>query len=177
WGGGPAAPVELSRPANLEELQATIASATAPGAIPRGMGRSYGDAAQLTDGLVLETTELRDFSLDGAAGTVTAGAGVTLGELLHALVPAGWTLPVLPGTQHVSVGGAIASDIHGKSHGTAGTFGSHVEALSLLTADGELRELAPSSSDSLFEATLGGMGLTVLIAEARIKLRPVSLAL
>jgi decaprenylphospho-beta-D-ribofuranose 2-oxidase len=84
---------------------------------------------------------------------------------------------VVPGTQHVSVGGAIASDIHGKNHGTAGTFGSHVEALSLLTADGQLRELAPGTPGSLFEATLGGMGLTGVIVDARIRLRPVSRAL
>jgi decaprenylphospho-beta-D-ribofuranose 2-oxidase len=175
WGGGPAAPVELSRPASLGELQATIASATAPGAIPRGMGRSYGDAAQLTTGLVLETTALGGFSLDGATGTVTVGAGVTLGELLHSLVPAGWTLPVLPGTQHVSVGGAIASDIHGKSHGVDGTFGRHVRGLGLLTAAGELLELEPDSD--LFGATLGGMGLTGVIVWARIALAPVTSAL
>ncbi len=65
-----------------------------------------------------------------------AGAGVTIGELLDALVPAGWMVPVVPGTQHVSVGGAIASDIHGKNHGAAGTFGSHVDSLTLLLASG-----------------------------------------
>jgi decaprenylphospho-beta-D-ribofuranose 2-oxidase len=115
--------------------------------------------------------------LDAKAGMVTAQAGVTIRELLDALLPLGWMVPIVPGTQHVSVGGAIASDIHGKNHGTAGTFGSHVEALSLLTADGELRELAPGSPDGLFEATLGGMGLTGVIVEARIRLRPVNGAL
>jgi decaprenylphospho-beta-D-ribofuranose 2-oxidase len=138
------------------------------------MGRSYGDAAQLGGGLAIDATRLKGVELDAQAGTVSAQAGATIGELLDALLTAGWMVPVVPGTQHVSVGGAIASDIHGKNHGTAGTFGSHVEALSLLTADGELRELAPGSPGGLFEATLGGMGLTGVIVEARIRLRRVT---
>jgi decaprenylphospho-beta-D-ribofuranose 2-oxidase len=136
------------------------------------MGRSYGDAAQLGAGLVLETARLKGFSLDAARGTVSVGAGVTLGELLGELVPAGWMLPVVPGTQHVSVGGAIASDIHGKNHGSAGTFGRHVEAIGLLCSSGQERALGPD--DELFEATQGGMGLTGLILWARVRLVPVS---
>src|SRR5205807_9707117 len=146
-------------------------------AIPRGMGRSYGDAAQLVGGIVLETTHLKGFELDAERGTVTASAGVSLAELLERLVPAGWMLPVLPGTQHVSVGGAIAGDIHGKSHGADGTFGAHVEELQLLTSAGELVNLAPDQPGEAFAATLGGMGLTGVIASARIRLRRVSSAL
>jgi decaprenylphospho-beta-D-ribofuranose 2-oxidase len=86
-------------------------------------------------------------------------------------------VPVVPGTQHVSVGGAIASDIHGKNHGVAGTFGTHVEQLELLTASGEVLELEPGAGNGLFEATLGGMGLTGMILSARIRLTPVSTAL
>ena len=107
------------------------------------MGRSYGDAAQVAGGLVIETTGLNGIELDAEHGTVTAQAGVTIGELLVKVVPAGWMVPVVPGTQHVTVGGAIASDIHGKNHGTAGTFGTYVEAISLLRSDGELVELQP----------------------------------
>ena len=175
WGGGGGAPVELATPATLDQLAAALA-ARAPGqrALPRGMGRAYGDAAQLTDGLVLQTTRLRAFELDRESGVLTAQAGVSLGELLSVTVPAGWMVPVVPGTQHVSVGGAIASDIHGKNHGVAGTFGSHVEQLELLTADGELRELSPGATDGLFEATLGGMGLTGIIVSARIRMTAVS---
>jgi decaprenylphospho-beta-D-ribofuranose 2-oxidase len=176
WGGGAGAPMSIVRPGGVESLRAGLELASR-GAIARGMGRSYGDAAQLSGGLAIDTSRLKRLELDARAGVVTAQAGVTIRELLEALLPMGWMVPVVPGTQHVSVGGAIASDIHGKNHGTAGTFGSHVEALSLLTADGELRELAPSSPDGLFEATLGGMGLTGVIAEARIRLRPVSGAL
>jgi len=191
WGGGPGARVSLLRPQDTEGVRRAVedwrASAGAgwragaggeggggvrPGAIARGMGRSYGDAAQLNGGLVLDTTRLKGFSLDRAHGTVTAGAGVTLGELLNALVPEGWMVPVVPGTQHVTVGGAIASDIHGKNHGVAGTFGSHVETLDLVTAEGEVLDLFPEKE--LFAATLGGMGLTGVITRATVRLSAVS---
>jgi decaprenylphospho-beta-D-ribofuranose 2-oxidase len=142
------------------------------GAIARGMGRSYGDAAQRHGGVVIDTTALTAFELDVARGAVRAQAGVTLGRLLAALERAGWVLPVVPGTQHVSVGGAIAADIHGKNHAAAGTFGAHVEAVALLTADGELRELTLDHDPDLLRATVGGMGLTGVIVSASIKLKP-----
>jgi decaprenylphospho-beta-D-ribofuranose 2-oxidase len=167
------------RPGRIEELPAVLERARerSSGAITRGMGRSYGDAAQLAGGLVLDTARLKGFELDAERGTVTAAAGVTLLELLDRLVPAGWMLPVVPGTQHVSLGGAIASDIHGKSHAADGTFGAHVEELELLTSAGELRRLTPGDEDGVFAATLGGMGLTGVIASARIRLRRVTSAL
>jgi decaprenylphospho-beta-D-ribofuranose 2-oxidase len=176
WGGGPGVGVSLLAPDHVDQVAALVSRAQVEGrgAIPRGMGRSYGDAAQLDGGLVLQLTRLRDFELDREQGTITAQAGVTLGELLAALVPAGWMVPVVPGTQHVSVGGAIASDIHGKNHGVAGAFGSHVERIGLLTSGGELLELEPGAPDRLFEATVGGMGLTGLILWARIRLQPVA---
>jgi decaprenylphospho-beta-D-ribofuranose 2-oxidase len=175
WGGGDRVDSQLVRPERLEELTAALALLRGRGAIPRGMGRSYGDAAQLAGGLVLDTTNLKGFDLDAQRGAVTASAGVPLAELLARLVPAGWTLPVLPGTQHVSVGGAIASDIHGKGHAADGTFGAHVEELALLTAAGERRRLSPEQDE--FAATLGGMGLTGVIVSARLRLRRVSSAL
>jgi decaprenylphospho-beta-D-ribofuranose 2-oxidase len=177
WGGAGAAAVELLRPASVDELRGAVESCRTDGsgAIARGMGRSYGDAAQLGRGTVLDTTALTGYELDRAAGTVTAQAGVTLGELLAALVPQGWVVPVLPGTQHVTIAGAIASDIHGKNHGVAGTFGTYVRELGLLTADGEIRELhAADDDDGLLGATIGGMGLTGVILWARIALREVS---
>ncbi len=168
--------MHLLEPDTVEQLPAVVKQwrTAGQGAIGRGMGRSYGDAAQLEGGLVLQMTRCRGFRLDATQGTVTAQAGATLGELLAALVPAGWMLPVVPGTQHVSVGGGIASDIHGKNHGSAGSFGAHVERLGLLNAEGETLELSPGSPDGLFEATVGGMGLTGLILWARIRLRPVA---
>jgi decaprenylphospho-beta-D-ribofuranose 2-oxidase len=120
---------------------------------------------------VVDTTALTEFAIDGETGHVRAQAGVTLGRLLAALAPAGWVLPVVPGTQHVTVGGAIAADIHGKNHATTGTFGAHVQALGLLTADGELRELRRDGDAELLAATIGGMGLTGVIVWASIALR------
>lgn len=173
WGRGRGASVTIARPRGVEELRAALRDAGERKVLARGMGRSYGDAAQMAGGLVIETSGLRRIELDAERGTVTAQAGATIGELLREAVPAGWVIPVVPGTQHVTVGGAIASDIHGKNHGTAGTFGRHVEAMSLLRADGELIELAPGMAGGLFEATLGGMGLTGIVVDARVKLSPV----
>lgn len=170
WGQAGGASVSLLRPRTIDELQAALDLARS-GAIPRGMGRSYGDAAQLTDGLVLELTRLRQLALDADRGVVSAQAGVTIGQLLETAVPAGWMVPVVPGTQHVSIGGAIAADIHGKNHGAAGTLGSHVQSLSLADAGGELHEL--TVADELFQATLGGMGLTGVIVSAKLQLRAV----
>jgi decaprenylphospho-beta-D-ribofuranose 2-oxidase len=177
WGGGEGVPVDVLRARSVEDLLTGLEFARAPrrntpGAIVRGLGRSYGDAAQLSNGLVIDTNELKGIELDRRRGVVTVGAGVTLAELLDRLVPEGWLVPVLPGTQHVTVGGAIASDIHGKNHGVAGTFGAHVHSLRLLSASGDVLELRPG--DELFGATLGGMGLTGIITSAQVALRAVS---
>jgi decaprenylphospho-beta-D-ribofuranose 2-oxidase len=171
WGGGPKVPVRLIRAQTPESLAAALSTSSGSPAITRGRGRSYGDAAQLRDGLVLDVTALRAYVLDAEAGVLTAQAGATLGELLAAVAPAGWILPVVPGTQYVSVGGAIASDIHGKNHGSAGTFGAHVLALGLLSAGGEVLELTSDLNGELMAATIGGMGLTGVILWAKIKLR------
>jgi decaprenylphospho-beta-D-ribofuranose 2-oxidase len=177
WGNVRPTSVQLVRPDDADGVRAALELAPSGGAIARGMGRSYGDAAQLTAGVVLDMTAQQGFELDDESGIVTAGAGVTLGELLGALVPRGWMVPVLPGTQHVTVGGAIAGDIHGKSHGLSGTFGSHVQSLGLLRAQGDLVEVAADWQDDLFAATVGGMGLTGVIMWARIALLAVSSAL
>ena len=170
WGGGPGTGATLVSATGVDALREALAAVGPYGAIARGMGRSYGDAAQRDGGLVLDLTRMTGWELDAERGEVTAQAGITLGTLLGLLVPRGWMLPVLPGTQHVTVGGAIASDIHGKSHGVDGTFGSHVRSLELMTAGGELVTLEPGSD--LFAATLGGMGLTGVIVSARIGLAP-----
>jgi decaprenylphospho-beta-D-ribofuranose 2-oxidase len=175
WGGGEGTTVSLARPESVEAFRTALRwNAVGRGAIVRGMGRAYGDAAQLSDGLVLETSRLKGISHDREAGTVTAGAGATIAELLGEGVPAGRMVPVVPGTQHVSLGGAIASDIHGKNHGTAGTFGCYVEELGLLTASGELLELRRGRDDEELAATIGGMGLTGVITWAKIRMRPVT---
>ena len=141
--------------------------------LPRGQGRSYGDSC-LNDGGVLLTTAALDhlIAFDAQTGVLRCEAGVTLGSLLEVAVPRGWFLPVLPGTQHVSVGGAIANDIHGKNHHQQGTFGRHLRRLELLRSDGSRVETAPG--EARFAATVGGLGLTGLVTWAELQLRPVS---
>jgi decaprenylphospho-beta-D-ribofuranose 2-oxidase len=174
WGRRRPASVWLTCPGSVAELQAAVAGARSGGGgvISRGLGRSYGDAAQLTDGLVVQSGGLSRFRLEGATGELTADAGVSIGDLLRNVVPRGWILPVVPGTQHVTIGGALASDVHGKDHLVTGSFSRHVDALGLVRSDGELVTLAPGDPGGLFEATIGGMGLTGIIAWARLKLAP-----
>jgi decaprenylphospho-beta-D-ribofuranose 2-oxidase len=173
WGGGARVSARLTKARGVEDLRAAVIHGAGT-AIARGMGRSYGDAAQLREGLVLDISGLQGFTLDSAAGTVTAQAGCTLGHLLAALQAAGWTLPVVPGTQHVTVGGAVAADIHGKNHTAVGTFGQHVRALGLLGAEGEVAEFTRERETDVFEATMGGMGLTGVIVWAEIALAPLA---
>jgi decaprenylphospho-beta-D-ribofuranose 2-oxidase len=183
WGRGPETEAWVASPVDGEQVVAAAAiggpgdgsgPAADAGVIARGRGRSYGDAAQLTNGLVLDMTSVRGHELDPESGIVVAWAGETIGDLLRALVPQGWILPAVPGTQHVTVGGAIASDVHGKNHLAAGTFGRHVTSLALLLASGEVALLRPGAEDRRFEATVGGMGLTGVILWATIALRPVT---
>lgn len=177
WGRIAPAAVSSVRPRDVAAARHAISTLSTGlggwgrGAIARGMGRSYGDAAQRHGGVVVDTTALTGFELDAERGSVHTEAGVTLGRLLAALERAGWVLPVVPGTQHVSVGGAIAADIHGKNHAAAGTFGAHVDAVVLLTAGGALREVTVEHDPDLLRATVGGMGLTGVIVSASIRLK------
>ena len=139
------------------------------------MGRSYGDAAQLDGGIVLGSSPSSTGSTSIASGgTVTAGAGITLGQLLHVLGPAGWMCRWSRARQHVTVGGAIASDIHGKNHGSGRDVRQPCRTARLDDRRREsVRELALDRDGELFEATLGGMGLTGVIVWATIKLRQI----
>lgn len=147
-----------------------LSSVGRQGVIMRGLGRAYGDAAQNGGGLVLGLAEDVDgIDLDSEKGVIRCPAGVSLDYLISYLVPQGFFVPVTPGTRFVTVGGAVASDIHGKNHHVDGSFGSHVEKLSLLLADGEIVELGPEDGD-LFWATVGGMGLTGAILDVTFRL-------
>lgn len=140
--------------------------------IPRGMGRCYGDSALAPTALSsLRFNRMLDFDAD--TGELTCEAGVTFDDLLHTFVPRGWFPPVTPGTKYVSIGGAIASDVHGKNHHTDGSFGKFVERFTLLLANGETRVCSRAQNSDLFFATLGGMGLTGMILQATFRLRPI----
>ena len=146
------------------------------GVVARGLGRSYGDAAQNAGGLVLDLTPLdRIHRVDAETRTVTVDAGVSLDTLMRVLLPFGLWVPVVPGTRQVTVGGAIAADVHGKNHHRSGSFGSWVESLTLLTADGERRALHPDGDTArLYWATVGGMGLTGVVLAATLRVQQVS---
>lgn len=155
-----------------------VAGADGRGIIARGLGRSYGDNAQNGGGLVVDMTALNEIhSMDRDSHLVDVDAGVNLDQLMRAALPLGLWVPVLPGTRQVTVGGAIACDIHGKNHHSAGSFGNHVRSMDLLTADGQIRHLTPDGDEAeLFWATVGGNGLTGIILRATIAMTPTETA-
>ncbi|MEV0762648.1 FAD-binding oxidoreductase [Nocardia sp. NPDC050435] len=162
----------LSTP-DLDTVARAVRTAGERGVLARGLGRSYGDPAQNAGGVVVDMTAFdRIHSIDPDGAIADVDAGVSLDALMRAALPRGLWVPVLPGTRQVTIGGAIASDIHGKNHHSAGSFGNHVLALELLTADGSVRTLTPEGEGAeLFWATVGGMGLTGIVVRARIRLK------
>lgn len=161
---------------SVEQVQECIRGAGRRGVLARGLGRSYGDAAQSGGANVLDLRAMSAISLNASTGTVTAGAGLSLNELLLATVPAGYFVPVSPGTRMVTVAGAIAADVHGKNHHVEGTFGNHVREISLVDGRGDSLELRPDDpkTQEQFWATVGGMGLTGVMTEATFKMIPIS---
>ena len=146
--------------------------------LPHGMGRSYGDVCLNEDGVLLHTVGLQRFiALDEEKGILRCEAGVTLDQILELIVPRGWFLPVTPGTKYVTVGGAIANDVHGKNHHHGGTFGRYVTRFELVRSDGSRLLCSPNENAELFRATIGGLGLTGLITWAEFQLKPISSAL
>jgi decaprenylphospho-beta-D-ribofuranose 2-oxidase len=177
WGRLAPTVARLAEPARPQDVAGLLGAVSGRGLIARGLGRSYNNAAQNDGGLVISTARLNKIiSLDSQTGLATCEAGVSLEQLMVAGLPHGWFVPVSPGTRQVTIGGAIAADVHGKNHHVAGSFGQHVRWLDLLLADGAERRVTPAAEPDLFWATAGGMGLTGVILRAEIQLKRVETA-
>jgi FAD/FMN-containing dehydrogenase len=174
WGNFPVQPSHVFRPEKLRDLTAILTAGGMSSYISRGLGRSYGDAA-LNDGggVILHERFNRFLSFDPATGLLGCEAGVSFAEILELFVPRGYFLPVTPGTKHITVGGAIAADVHGKNHHRDGSISSFVESFRLLTPAGPTVECSRTQEPELFWATIGGMGLTGIILSARFRLIPI----
>lgn len=169
WGGLRTAPA--AREVCLAHRSDRLPAPGALGLLAHGLGRSYGDVALNPGGVVLRTRGLdRWIDFDRSTGVVRAEAGMSLAEVLALALPQGWMLPVTPGTRHVSLGGAVANDVHGKNHHRAGSFGHHVSRLALHRSDGETLECSADEHADLFRATVGGLGLTGLITWVELRL-------
>ena len=142
--------------------------------LPYGLGRSYGDNCLNMDNTLLDTSGISRFiEFDKQSGIIKCEAGLSFAEILKVIVPNGWFFPVTPGTKFVTVGGAIANDVHGKNHHIAGTFGKHIKSFELLKSNGKKFICSATKNTELYKATIGGMGLTGLILWAQFKLKPI----
>lgn len=173
WGNYPVVDADVVRFDSLDELRQKTADCES--IIPRGNGRCYGDSALgKTIVSTLHYNKLKSF--DPETGEVACQAGVLLADLLDVFVPRGWFLPITPGTKLITVGGAIASNVHGKSHHVTGSFSNCVSEFELMLPGGEIKKCSRTENPELFVMTHGGMGLTGLILSATIKLMPVETA-
>jgi FAD/FMN-containing dehydrogenase len=173
WGRLSASPhdvVDLNDPSQIAQLLTSH-----PGGTAHGNGRSYGDVCLNPHRVLWRTIGLNHFiAFDPHTGRLTCEAGVLLRDIQQLAIPHGWILPVTPGTQLVTVGGAIANDVHGKNHHAMGSFGDHVQRIRLLRTDGQTIECGPQTQADWFAATVGGLGLTGIIVDAEIQLSPVA---
>ncbi len=174
WGRTAPTPAIVSPVHGDDDVLSVLNGHSPRGVLARGLARSYGDAAQNAGGLVLDMTAAdRVLDVNLGNGEVEVEAGISLDRLMNLFVPMGFFVPVTAGTRYVTVGGAIAADIHGKNHHIAGSFSQHVRWLDLLTADGQVRRVGPEEDADLFWATAGGMGLTGVILRARVRMKPI----
>jgi FAD/FMN-containing dehydrogenase len=180
WGRVLRAGHHVVRPAWRDELPAALRAAVAQhrSVLAIGLKRSYGDSGLNPDGAIIDMAGVnRLIAFDPATRLLRADAGISFDALLDVVVPRGFFLPVTPGTRFVTLGGAIANDVHGKNHHGAGTLGRWVRRIGLLRSDGETVELGADDESGLFTATIGGLGLTGLITWAEIELIPIASAM
>jgi decaprenylphospho-beta-D-ribofuranose 2-oxidase len=167
WGRTTTSYADVISPNNESDI--ALALATSKDVIARGLGRSYGDAALLSGGVVLNNRDLNGIGPIDGEGVVTVGAGVSIDELLAQSIPRGWFVPVSPGTRQVTIGGAVAADVHGKNHHVDGSFALHVLSMRLVTPTGPVT-VSPEENAELFWGTFGAMGLTGVVTSVTLRL-------
>lgn len=173
WGRTTASAVPAARPERIADIQAALSAAATDDApvLAHGNGRSYGDQVIAPSGRAVLMRRLnRILSFDDETGTLVAEPGITFDDLLDIFLPRGWLFPVSPGTSFATLGGALANDVHGKNHDVVGSFGDHVEWIELVLADGSVRRVSPQEDAALFQATIGGMGLTGIVTALAFRL-------
>lgn len=173
WGRVPSQPCVLHRPGSAPDLAQLLRAGPV---IARGAGRAYGDSALQPEGVISTGGLGRAITLDSQTGMLEAEAGARFADVLAVSVPQGWFPPVTPGTKFVTMGGAVAADVHGKNHHAAGSFGDHLQWFDLMGAEGETRRCTPKDTPALFEATVGGMGLTGVVQRIGVQMIPVESA-
>ncbi|HEY3735576.1 MAG TPA: FAD-binding oxidoreductase [Streptosporangiaceae bacterium] len=173
WGRTAPSRAKVAGPLAAGPLQELVAGGLAGGVLARGAGLSYGDAAQNAGGCVLAPVTWPSVELAADAASVRASASATFAAVLARIVPRGRILPVLPGTRNLTVGGAIAADVHGKNQRADGSISAWIEEIELIDGRGELRRVTPDGDAETFRATVGGMGLTGVILAATIRLLPI----
>ena len=178
WGRNSYARVNIFEPLKEDQIRDRIINASKNSLITRGLGRAYGDSAQLDKETVIILKNFKAVNIDKNKNEITAQGGVSFDDILSIIIPQGYFLPVSPGTRYVTVGGAIAADVHGKNHHRDGTFGKNVKRLLIMDGNGELLELSQENKSeenrAKFWATVGGMGMTGVILEATFNLIPIS---
>lgn len=175
WGNLPRQRCSVADPKNIEQLRCTLDSEGVSEVAPRGLGRSYGDSA-LHESVIRLTRCNRFLSFDVESGVILCQAGVSLEDIINVALPQGWFLPTTPGTKYVTLGGAVAADVHGKNHHRDGSLGNFVRHMTLLLASGEEVRCSPSKRSDVFWSTVGGMGLTGIILTVELQLRRVESA-
>jgi decaprenylphospho-beta-D-ribofuranose 2-oxidase len=174
WGNYPVERCRVDHPQSFARLRSIVESGKEVSYIPRGLGRSLGDAAlNQNQGVIVQTGLNRFLAFDQTTGVLECEAGVSLAEILQHLLPRGWYVATTPGTKFVTIGGAIAADVHGKNHHVDGSFGNAVLSFQLLTAACDEITCSRDQNPDVFWATIGGMGLTGIIVRARVQLRRV----